>query len=246
MYNLYTPIISSGLLSSQGIQNINIFYNTLFLNMKTFDSDTNKYYNYLLIEKVNFDYTTSQYLVNNKNYIINFGNTNSQLPFSTSTGNCLVDNILLEKEKVVLVCGLSSLDNEKYIPTVFKYDINNNSLLRIYPKTNDIDQWKSIQLGTFLSAQNPLVSYNPETNILNYIFRTYTNSISGNESLIDIELLYSVNTLTINNMHILTAFGNSNFTSINFVKFKNYDDNKKIVFIRSNVGSIATLSLDYS
>lgn len=237
MFNIITSLTGNNL--NQGIQDFQIFYDTLFLNFKVKDNNFSNYYDFILIEKLTFDYNNISFSSDNKNYLIDFGDTSSSLPKVSINGNIFIDNILLEKEKIIFICGLSS-SGLLFCPVVFEYNINQNNLLKIYPNIDDLNIWNNYSFGRYLSSQHPLVSYNNDTKILNFIFKTTNNII---ENINDIELKFTNNSLQLNSINILSGSGVSNYNSFNFVKFKNYDDNIKLVLAKTDTNTIVPFSI---
>lgn len=250
MYSIYTALTGDS--SNEGIKSINVFYDTLFLNFKSYDSLSGTYTDHVLIEKIKFDYDTSLIESASQGHIISFGNSETPIPFH-STGNTFIDNILFETQKSVLICGLSSmaygltaLANENnvisgnsYIPIIYKYDINSDSLINIYPKMSDLSAWNSFVLGEYLSGQTPLVSFNNDTNTLNFIFKTTVDVISPTvinlDSVNDIVFKFNANELNLTNVRQLTASRTgTDFIDYDYVKFKNHSDNRKLIVSNRN------------
>lgn len=209
--------ISDALSSNTGLQNIEVFYDSLFFNLKVFDPDVVEDKNLLLIQKVNFDFDQNTFLPIGKYHLIDFGDTFSESPQVTKTGNILLKNIFLEKEKEVLICGLSST-----CPLIYNYNLNDNSIKKIFP-VDDLD-WSNLELGTI--DQNSRVSYNKETKKIHYVISTTKDN---NHILNFVEIkkgteleLISVNSLSSSNV----------FPSI--VDFNVYNQDEKLLICEDN------------
>lgn len=226
MYSIYSALTSVDS-TTEGIKGMNVFYDTLFINFKSFDSDESEYVESVLIEKVVFDYTSNTIKTDSTGHLISFGDTGTPLPYR-STGNTFVDNILFEDRKQVLVCGLSSLSGGNVsMPVIYEYNISDDTIKSLYPKVTDLSGWSSFLMGQYLSAQTPVVSYNPDTHSLNFLVKTKIGSL---DVINDIMFIYTPNELILTNVRQLTLSSiGTDFEEYDFVKFKNYGDNKKIV-----------------
>lgn len=226
---LYTALTANGSLSASGIKNLKVFYDTLLLNFKV------ENYEYLIIENINFDYEENTITALDNSSLIQFGNTN-RYEADKTTGNGYIDTVLLEKEKILLVCGLSAYQplsqtingqthtGSAIAPIVYEYNINTHTLHNIYP--SDV-LWESHLLGNVNKYKDAAVSFNPETNILNYIIKaTRTVNSSAFFFWTDIELKYSQNKLTLSNMRCLTSLA---INDVDIVSFRNYNDSEKII-----------------
>ncbi len=248
MHSIYTALLSSGSLSTQGIKGMKVFYDSLFLNFKVPDEFSEDITDYLLIEKLEFNYDTGLMEVAERDYLISFGNSGFAQPH-LSQGNCYGDSVLDEKNKNVVVVGLLRSDTnlvqvmsgrtftgDSYCPLIYFYDINNNALKKVYPTTQQqIDDWNNIPLGNFNISQTPLVSLNIENSILNMMFRS-TMSVTAPVSaaldcLVDIEFDYNITGVTLTDVTVLTAgySSSSDVTSFEFVRLRNYNDNEKLL-----------------
>jgi hypothetical protein len=250
MYSIYSAL-SCGNSLNEGIKSINVFYDTLFVNFKSWDSVDNSHYENLLIEKVSFDYVTNSLNTYTNGHLLNFGDTGTRMPFR-SNGNVFIDNILLENKKTVLICGLSSItqavtaragvetvSGNAFIPVVYSYNINDDTLKHLYPPTNAVSAWSRFVFGNYLSGQTPLVSYNVETNSLNFIIKSEVKvkspSVKNLDVVNDIMFSYDFNNLSLTNVRQLTALKvGDNFMNYDYVKFKNYNDNKKLIVSSKN------------
>lgn len=141
---------------NEGIKNITVFLDTIVLNFKSL-------FEYVLIDKISF---TTDIETENKGYVLTFGNTGSTIA-NLTTGNCYIDTIFLEKEKLLYVCGLSCYNIEpsltiftepqsgySYVPIIYKYDINEHTVTKLI--TNE-DEWINYPFGDLIYY--PSVSY---------------------------------------------------------------------------------------
>lgn len=243
--SLYNALLSASI--NQGIKDMNVFYDTLFLNLKTYDSMSFTSVEYILIDKLLFNYDTNT-IDSDKSNIISFGNTANISPDS-SNGNCFIDNILLPDKKIVLICGLSSfatpsltaningtiIQGNSYIPVVYEYNLNSSNLNKLYPDTSS-GQWNALVLGNFVTKQNPIVTFNKNTNNLNFIFKTTLSAFGSSpiNSINDITFEYS-NGLTLTNVRQLTSLSaNNNFTDFVISKGASFDGGEKIIMSHKN------------
>jgi hypothetical protein len=141
--------------SNQGIQDLEIFYDSYFFNLKI--KNNLEYNNVLLIEKLGFDYSSGDINQLKSGITVNFGDTEESNPFY-SKGNCFVKSILLEGKKQVLIVGLKKMINGNTIPVVYLYDINKHSIKSIFPKQSDIDNFNSFNNYSFKNDNLPVVN----------------------------------------------------------------------------------------
>lgn len=236
VYNKYKNVIldngdSLSSIFSTNIQNIEVYYNTLVVDFKLSNGN-----NYVLVEPIKFDYDTNNIKDTDKQQLMEFGNTGTSLPYKTFTGNTYAGSIYKERNKEILICGLSAYQSA-YIPTVHKYNINTGILNKLYP--NNLDEWSGINNGIYVVNQRPLVSWNPNTNVLNFLYRTVSGAT---ENLMDFELKMHNEDVYINNINTLTA-SSINTNSFNYIDFKNYGDNEKLVLIGTDSNVIIPLKL---
>lgn len=244
MHSIYPALTSTD--SSQGIKNINVFYDTMFINFKAYDADTLENIEYILIEKLKFDYNQNLIKSFSNGSIISFGDTRTALPFK-SLGNTFIDNILLEDSKTVLVCGLSAttdtitvnvgsetVSGTSFVPIIYRYDINDDVLKKLYPQTNNLSCWSNVVLGNYVSGQTPLVSFNSDTNNINFIVKSQIQVVSPSARSIDVinDIMFEYNfvDVSLSNVRQLTAINvDNNFIDYDYIKMRNYGDNKKII-----------------
>lgn len=225
-------------LSSNYNKNIRVYYDSLFRLQKISRHDI------LTIYKLDFDYDTGE--INQKNIPleIDFGDSGATI-LSNATKSCYVDSILLEKEKVVLICGLQWISanleqsiegklhvGDVYNPIFYKYDINSHTLKKLYPGSEELTQWQSFLQGDKVSSQIPLVSFDPANNKLGFIFKT-TRTIDGQtqRNYVDIDFIYRTDSLELENVRILSAENsNGDYNSTIFwQKYVNHDDQKILI-----------------
>jgi hypothetical protein len=165
--------------SDQGLQNLNVFYDSYIFNLKIKDSLNN--YNILLIEKIQFDYEQESINRIKNPLTLNFGNTGTDVPYY-SNGNCFIKAILDKKTKNVYLIGIRQMQNGNTIPVVYLYDINLHEIKNIFPKQKDIDNFNSFNNYNFKTNNLPIC--NISNNKLYLVFQTedssynYINSIS--------------------------------------------------------------------
>ena len=176
--NTLAEILSNSY-SDQGIQNLEVFYDSYFFNLKI--KNDLEYNNILLIEKLGFDFSSGNIKQIKSGITINFGDSEESTPFY-SKGNCFIKSILLEGKKRVLIVGLKKMINGNTIPVVYLYDINKHSIHSVFPKQNDIDNFNSFNNYSFKNNNLPICDL--KGNKLYIIFQTndgnynYINSIS--------------------------------------------------------------------
>jgi len=165
--------------NNQGIQDLNIFYDSFIFNLKIKDSSNN--YNILLIEKVQFDYENENIQRIKSPLTLNFGDTGTETPYY-SNGNSFIKAILNKQKKNVYLIGTRIMQNGNTIPVVYLYDINNHELKNIFPKQKDINNFNSFTNYNFKT--NNLAICNIKNNKLYMVFQTndgtynYINSLS--------------------------------------------------------------------
>lgn len=253
-------------LSSNFTKGINVYYDSLFHTEKL----DNKH-DILTIYKLDFDYENAS--INQKNIpiSIDFGNSNSTVPFN-ATKSCYVNSILLESEKAVLIIGLEWLSpnlsqviggklhvGDAYNPIIYKYDINNHSLKKIYPKSDDLPQWQSFLQGDKVTGQVPLVSFDPKNNRLGFILKTTRTVNSENiRTYIDIDFIYRKDSLELENVRVLSAENTNGVYNSSIVFQKYVNDNgqklliaagsksnkKKILIFKLGESSVSTVDPD--
>lgn len=234
--------------SDQGIQNLEIFYDSFIFNLKIKDSSAN--YNIILIEKFKFDYSSENIIRIKNSLTINFGNTGTDSPFY-SNGNCFIKSLLNKKNKSVYITGLKQMQNGNSIPVVYLYDINNHTVENIFPKQSDIDNFNSFTNFSFKNDNIPIVNlindklymvYQTEDGSNNYINSLIFKLNNNSCELINYEMVEYSNEYNI-------QFTNVNDLFLNY-KLDNYNGilkRKELVlegiFLDDNV---SILSLDNS
>lgn len=228
MSSIYSALTASSLSDSQGLKTVKVFYDTLTVNLKTEKKDI------LLIEKLNFDYDANAVSLENNGYVIVFGDSGSYLP-NKSTGNQYVDTVLLEKEKRLLICGLSAmntnvshpvLSGNAYIPIVYDYTIDTHKLQKIYPAVSaDIVAWNSLPLGIINEDQIPLLCYNFDNKQLNMLVSCVHDN---NNLLVDITLQHSTG-LLLNNVQLLSSSARSDYSDYKLVRMTTWDDERLLL-----------------
>lgn len=201
MYNIYDSIFLN---AGEGVQDFKIFYDTLFLNTKIVN-DT-EYLNILLIEPFKYNFDNSSLSSGGEGVLINFGNTFSSTPLS-STGNTVVDYILDDSKKAVFIIGLSSCPNYT-MPIIYSYDLNNKTLLKTFPSDNDVNDWVEFSNYEYVSTQTPFIK---KGNELTVGFKTLS---AGQYYLNLIEFVTNINQCYIKNYDLL-EIPNLNFTGFN-------------------------------
>lgn len=229
MLSIYNALTANGSLSASGIKSLKVYYDTLLLNVKT------EKYEFVLLENLNFDYDTNILSSADNGSVLKFGDTNNHEPNKTQ-GNGYFDSVLLEKEKVLLICGLSayqpltqiingqSHSGSALVPIVYEHDLNSHDTKLLYP----IDtSWETNLLGNISKYSDVAVNFNIETNVLNYLIKTTrTVNSSAFSFWLDIEFIYRGNELVLSNMRSLTANNNND---LNIISFRNYNNSEKIV-----------------
>lgn len=223
-------------ISSKGID---VFYDTVFHVQKLDGHDV------LSIYKLDFDFSTEELNTKNIPFTVDFGDSGTSAP-NTATLNCFVDNLLLDNEKAVLVCGLSSVQlnlsqtingdihvGNAYCPVIYRYDINDHLLQKVYPMNDDIIQWSTMLQGNLIDIQPPLTSFDPENNALGFIFKTIRTVASSYNlrSYIDLDFTYLSRSLSLTNARIITsAASDGDYTSpLVFQKYVKTGDDKLLI-----------------
>lgn len=165
--------------SDQGIQDLNVFYDSYFFNLKI--KNNTEYNNVLLIEKLGFDYSSGSINQIKSGITINFGDTEQSNPFY-SGGNCLIKSFLIEGKKTILIVGLKKMVSGNTIPIIYLYDINKHSIESVFPKQSDIDNFNSFNNYTFKNDNLPIANLIKDK--LYILFQTENGSINYLNSLI--------------------------------------------------------------
>jgi hypothetical protein len=171
--------ILSNAYSDQGIQDLEVFYDSYFFNLKI--KNNLEYNNVLLIEKLGFDYSSGDIKQLKSGITVNFGDSEESIPFY-SKGNCFVKSILLEGKKQVLIVGLKQMTNGNTIPIIYLYDINKHSVESIFPKQSDINNFNSFNNYSFKNNNLPIVNLIDDK--LYMIYQTEQGSFNYMNSLI--------------------------------------------------------------
>ncbi len=143
----------------QGIQNLELFYDTLVLRLKI--EDAGEYKDTILIEKIEFDYASETIQRLKNGIMINFGDTLSPLPYTTS-GNTFLGNFLDSRDKGVWIVGLRTSQNGNTVPVIYKYDINKHSVKSIFPDQTQVEEFQSLDNFNYSSSSNPVVQYDSD------------------------------------------------------------------------------------
>jgi hypothetical protein len=231
MVSIYNALTANGTLSASGIKNLKVFYDTLLINIKADNKDIT------LIENINFDYDTNLISALDNSTILNFGDTFNYSAEKTN-GNGYIDTVFLEKEKVLLICGLSSCytpsttqfinsqahSGSALTPVVYEYNINTHKIKNIFPTSS---AWSTNVIGNIYKYKDIAVSFNVNTNILNYLIKA--KRIVNNAWFYfwtDYEMKYSQDRLTLTSVRCLTSLATNN---VDIVSFRNFNDSEKIV-----------------
>lgn len=165
--------------SNQGIQDLDVFYDSYIFNLKIKDSSSN--YNILLIEKVQFDYGDGNISRIKNPLTLNFGDTETDTPYF-SNGNSFIKAILNKKTKTVYLIGIRKMQNGNTIPVVYLYDINQHQLQNIFPKSSDIDNFNGFSNFSFKSDNLPICNIIDDK--LYVVFQTQDGSYNYVNSLV--------------------------------------------------------------
>lgn len=231
MASIYNALTANGSLSSCGIKNLKVFYDTILINIKSDAQDL------AIIENINFDYDENIITALDNSIILNFGNTQNNSAEKTN-GNGYVDTIFLEKEKTLLICGLSSRltpttsqvinaqshSGSALSPVVYEYNLNTHKIKNIFPPNS---AWAETVAGNVYKYKDIAVSYNTETNILNYLIKA-KRIINNNWYYFwtDMEMKYLANRLTLTSVRCLTSLSTND---LRIVSFRNYNESEKCV-----------------
>jgi len=243
--------ILSNAYSDQGIQDLEVFYDSYFFNLKVKDSSSN--YNILLIEKFQFDYEKETIQRIKSGITLNFGDTGTDTPYY-SNGNTFIKAILNNQNKSVYLIGTRTMQNGNTIPVIYLYDLNVHEVKNIFPKQSDIDNFNSFSNFTFKNNNLPI------TNLINdklyIVFQTEDGSINYLNSLIfkinndvceliSYEIVQYSNTFNIQFTNVNESFLNyklNDFSGI--LKRTNIDTGISVVDGLSLDDNITVLSLD--
>jgi len=242
MISIYNALTANGSLSASGIKNLKVFYDTLLINFKS------ENYEFAIIENLDFDYDNNIISSSEHGALLEFGNTNRYEADKTS-GNSYVDTILLEKEKTLLVCGLSAyalsaqiINNQTHAgsaltPVVYLYNLNTHEIRNIFPPDST---WSSNIMGNVTKYKDIAVSFNTETNILNYIIKA-TRLVNSVPFFFwtDIEMKYLQNRLTLTSVRCLTSLANNN---LDIVSFRNFNNSEKMI-VASDNGNLISFNI---
>lgn len=168
--NTLAEILSNSY-SDQGIQNLEVFYDSYLFNLKI--KESTGYYNILLIEKFQFDYDNEKITRIKSPLTLNFGDTGTSNPFY-SNGNTFIKAILDGKTKNVYLVGLRTMQNGNTIPVVYIYDLNIHELKNIFPKQSDITNFNNFNNFSFKTDNLPIA--NIVDSDLHIVFQTEDGS----------------------------------------------------------------------
>lgn len=216
--NTLAEILSNSY-NDQGIQNLDVVYDSYFFNLKIKDSTNNN--NILLIEKISFDYDDAKIVRSKNPILISFGNSGIDTPFY-SNGNCFIKPILDKINKKVYLIGLRSMSNGNTIPVVYLYDLNAHEYKNIFPTSEDLTNFGGFVNYSFKTDNLPVC------NIINdrlyLVFQTtdgtfnYINSLefrlkSETCTLIDYDMTkyddqFNIQFLDVNNEFMTYKYGN--------------------------------------
>lgn len=239
--------------SDQGIQDLNVFYDSYFFNLKI--KNNSEYNNVLLIEKLGFDYSSGSINQIKSGITLNFGDTEQSNPFYSS-GNCLIKSFLIESKKQVLIVGLKKMVSGNTIPIIYLYDINKHSVESVFPKQSDIDNFNSFNNYTFKNDNLPIANlikdklyilFQTESGSLNYLNSLIFKVVNDSCELISYEIVQYSNVLNIQFTNINESFLNyrlNNFLGI--LKRTSFDSTISIVDGLSLDDSSTVLALDSS
>ena len=171
--------ILSNSYADQGIQNLDVFYDSYIFNLKIKESPNN--YNIILIEKFQFDYEKESINRIKNPLTLNFGDTGTDDPYY-SNGNCFVKAILEKKTKKVYLIGVRQMQNGNTIPAVYLYDINLHEIKNIFPKQKDIDNFNSFSNYNFKTDNLPICNIVDDK--LYIVFQTEDGSYNYINSLV--------------------------------------------------------------
>jgi hypothetical protein len=155
MYNLFTSL--SSISDDQGIIDTRVFFDTLLLNLRCYDEASNNYYGHVIFEKINYDYDTNT-VSESKSLILNLGEMTSDQ--AACSGNQLIDCLFDTENKTVYIITLSAL-SASFIPNIFKYNINDHNIEKIFPDVTELTDWSNSTLGVLSNFQPPLLSVTP-------------------------------------------------------------------------------------
>lgn len=193
MFNIYNSIFTS---SGEGIQSLEVFFDSLFFNLKVQDDTTNP--NILLIEKIKTDYDLGVITNPKPGILINFGDTGSNSPYCTD-GNVYIKSFIDHTNKEVYVVGLSSF-SDYTIPVVYNYNINNHRASLKFPLDAHLSDWVGFTNFIFNSAQFPVASKHDDE--INICF----NSVTGDANFINIlSLDTKTDNITITNYSMISS-----------------------------------------
>lgn len=139
--------------SDEGIKGLKIFYDTLVYSLK-YKSGTN-FFDVVIIQKINFDYEKNIIIKDKNPLIINFGDTENSSPFLTN-GNCYIDCFLDRKTFIIRFVGLQQTCNNRSIPIVYEYKINNHKLEKKFPLDSDVSNFNGLPNYSFKSGTTPI------------------------------------------------------------------------------------------
>jgi hypothetical protein len=149
----------------QGIKNLEVFYDTLFFRLKI--KDGAEYKDTILIEKIEFDYTNETVDRIKNAIMVDFGDTESSEP-STTTGNSVLGCFLDKRDKGVWIVGLKIATNGNTVPIIYKYDINSHSIKSVFPNPNQIEDFESFSGFDYVGSANATVQYDNDKIVISF------------------------------------------------------------------------------
>lgn len=149
----------------QGIQNLEVFYDTLFFRLKI--KDGAEYKDTILIEKIEFDYTNETVDRIKNAIMVDFGDTESSEPYTT-TGNSVLGCFLDKRDKGVWIIGLKISASGNTVPIIYKYDINSHSVKSVFPNKGQIEDFENFSGFNHIAPSNATVQYENDKIVISF------------------------------------------------------------------------------
>lgn len=156
MYSIFPSLTSVG--DNSGIKYMKVFYDTLFLCVRSEDTETNTFYDNILIEKLDINQNNGA----SKGIVVKIGQAQEDY-----SGSLFVDAIFLSKEKKILFSTIVN-NGTSVVPRLYQYFLNDHRVEQIYPV--DEDEWVEANIGNTDAIQPPILQ--KSENYIDLLFST--------------------------------------------------------------------------
>jgi hypothetical protein len=82
--------------------------------------------------------------------------------------------------------GSQSISGRAIIPIIYTHSLNTSETKLLYPDAASLSSLNNFIMGKYLSAQNPIVELNKDTNKIDFIFKTNIQTLGVSSKKIDV------------------------------------------------------------